>query len=563
MTLLTEGSPDLDSPASGGVSSQASGSTSGGSPRSNPVCLDVPVAIRSLPADKSNSSSGPAAPFSEEARTVIVFENGAVLRVSGNLPVGQEVVVSNAQGREVVCRLARTRNLPSVKGYVEIEFTEPVIDFWGIHQIPPQASAPAPARSLTQSSPPGPAGGSHELSAPPPVVPTMGVANLHGGSAPSFEDIAGVMPIASELAEPGQPKQTVPHTSTPKTKAKLGGRQLDDAKPAAQGGAPAPTISAPAPSARDGGQAGARTPGPRKQSDFPEKGILGTAQISLSSTASGSRGKTTALTVGAMLVLAGLAAGYFFFYRGGVAPSSIAVPVATPPSGVTLPGASSPNPPGENPPAAEEREPAASQPVANVDSISEDREAVQAPSASPAPRHRIDNAVERTPIRPAVRQQSIPNLKMKAPKAPRQNAERRAGETPPKIAELGSEPEDMSAMKVLLPAVARTSILPAPPPPASASAAPSGEAVRDPKLISSIRPAYPSVARQAGIEGDVVISAEIDATGKVREAKALSGPATLRQAAIDTIRQWKYAPALIDGKPAPAQVTVHVEFRLH
>ena len=37
----------------------------------------------------------------------------------------------------------------------------------------------------------------------------------------------------------------------------------------------------------------------------------------------------------------------------------------------------------------------------------------------------------------------------------------------------------------------------------------------------------------------------------------------LREAAIDAVTKWKYAQALIDGKPAAAQVTIGIEFRLN
>jgi protein TonB len=61
----------------------------------------------------------------------------------------------------------------------------------------------------------------------------------------------------------------------------------------------------------------------------------------------------------------------------------------------------------------------------------------------------------------------------------------------------------------------------------------------------------------------VVVSAEVDAKGNVTSVKAISGVVTLRQAATDAVRQWKYSPALIDGKPASSQVTVDVQFRLN
>jgi protein TonB len=82
-------------------------------------------------------------------------------------------------------------------------------------------------------------------------------------------------------------------------------------------------------------------------------------------------------------------------------------------------------------------------------------------------------------------------------------------------------------------------------------------------LISSVRPAYPEAAKASSIQGSVSVSASIDANGKVVDAKALSGPMLLRQAAVQSVKQWKYSPGLIDGKQAPSQVTVNVEFRLN
>src|SRR5580704_1742182 len=86
-------------------------------PRSNPACLEINVTLRGLPAE--DGSSGQA--IREEGRTVIVFDNGAVLRTSNNLPIGQNLLLSNASGREVACRTVSGQNLPSGKGYVEVE----------------------------------------------------------------------------------------------------------------------------------------------------------------------------------------------------------------------------------------------------------------------------------------------------------------------------------------------------------------------------------------------------------------------------------------------------------
>jgi protein TonB len=87
-------------------------------------------------------------------------------------------------------------------------------------------------------------------------------------------------------------------------------------------------------------------------------------------------------------------------------------------------------------------------------------------------------------------------------------------------------------------------------------------AITEPKLISTTQLTYPPAAKSAKIEGDVLVTANVDATGKVVGAKAISGPAMLRVGAEDTVRGWKYQPATIGGKPVPTQVTVKIQFHL-
>ena len=104
----------------------------------------------------------------------------------------------------------------------------------------------------------------------------------------------------------------------------------------------------------------------------------------------------------------------------------------------------------------------------------------------------------------------------------------------------------------------------APPPPGGfLGASSSGTIASEPKLISSTRPAYPQLAKQSKVEGDVVVAADIDATGKVIAARATAGPTYLRQAAVDSVRNWKYEPANLNGKPTSAQVTIKIQFRLN
>lgn len=65
------------------------------------------------------------------------------------------------------------------------------------------------------------------------------------------------------------------------------------------------------------------------------------------------------------------------------------------------------------------------------------------------------------------------------------------------------------------------------------------------------------------MSGDVVVDALIDETGKVTSVKVVSGPVLLQQAAMETVRQWKYQPAMLDGKPVATHLSVTVRFRLN
>jgi protein TonB len=91
---------------------------------------------------------------------------------------------------------------------------------------------------------------------------------------------------------------------------------------------------------------------------------------------------------------------------------------------------------------------------------------------------------------------------------------------------------------------------------------PVGGEVKSARMISSVPPAYPALARTQHVAGDVRIDALIDATGRVTTMKVVAVPTLLQQAAMDALRQWKYQPATLDGKAVPMHLTVTLQFRL-
>jgi TonB family protein len=90
-----------------------------------------------------------------------------------------------------------------------------------------------------------------------------------------------------------------------------------------------------------------------------------------------------------------------------------------------------------------------------------------------------------------------------------------------------------------------------------------GGQAQNARLISSVSPAYPALARSIGLQGEVTIDALIDSTGRVAAMRPLSGPAALQQAAMDALRQWKYEPARLDGQPVSTHLSVTMKFHLN
>jgi protein TonB len=105
--------------------------------------------------------------------------------------------------------------------------------------------------------------------------------------------------------------------------------------------------------------------------------------------------------------------------------------------------------------------------------------------------------------------------------------------------------------------------LPGVPAPPSPTVVRIGGAVREPRKLKQVNPEYPAVARLAHIEGIVVLECLIDSDGRVKDVQVLRAPPVLADAAVDAVRQWVYAPTLVNGVPSQALMTVTVRFELH
>jgi len=83
-----------------------------------------------------------------------------------------------------------------------------------------------------------------------------------------------------------------------------------------------------------------------------------------------------------------------------------------------------------------------------------------------------------------------------------------------------------------------------------------------PRKLNDVAPRYPELAQRAGVEGVVIIEAVIAVDGSVRDARVLRSVPLLDRAALDAVKQWRYAPTRLGGVAVPVIVTVTVQFHL-
>jgi len=86
--------------------------------------------------------------------------------------------------------------------------------------------------------------------------------------------------------------------------------------------------------------------------------------------------------------------------------------------------------------------------------------------------------------------------------------------------------------------------------------------IEPPKLLKEVAPVYPEIARQAQVEGTVILEIKADEQGHIVDVRVLHSIPLLDMSAIEAVKQWKYEPLVIDGKPRPVIFTVTVRFLL-
>jgi TonB family protein len=90
-----------------------------------------------------------------------------------------------------------------------------------------------------------------------------------------------------------------------------------------------------------------------------------------------------------------------------------------------------------------------------------------------------------------------------------------------------------------------------------------GGNVQAAKIINKVQPTYPGTARSEHLQGTVRLHAIIGKDGSVQQLKVISGYCSLAEASMDAVKQWRYFPTTLAGKPVEVDTTIDVIFALN
>jgi TonB family protein len=136
---------------------------------------------------------------------------------------------------------------------------------------------------------------------------------------------------------------------------------------------------------------------------------------------------------------------------------------------------------------------------------------------------------------------------------------------PPGLVPTGGGAGLSSGVQALVEAVSPGASPTAPPRPVEVTIAPPeparvGGKSQELRLISSPRPVYPAFAKEQHVSGAVALEATVDKQGAVTQVNALRGHPYLVRAAKDAVLKWRYQPAMLNGQPIEAKVTITINF---
>jgi len=473
-----------------------------------PVCIEVPVTVY---GDR----------LSEATRTVIVFSDGAVLRLGTPVNPGQLVFLTNEHTKEsIVCRVVASKTYPNIAGFIELAFTRPSPAFWGIHFPGDVAESQSASAATVRSQVPS------QLRPLPSAAPHSPLPSV----SPRASAPASINPVP--LAEGITAAE---HSPVPAAVSSPPARPSAPAIPALIPPDVAPWMLAQkhAPAATDPHQdAEIAAFISRLMFEQPETPELIQAAR---------RPSAVIPLIAAGLLLAVLTGGGWLLRRNrahqtvaNLSPQSATANAVTPMS--------------VWPPAIPTTPPPVSSLSPEASKVVEASSQLSAPAEQPAASLETPNA--------ANKRAAISRFRLSRPRAKRNLSSAKNREA------VGIDSVPALPPPVSLQGLGTLVGVSGSRPAAPEAARPTLNEVKTARLISSVPPVYPPLALSLRVEGDVTLDALIEESGRITTIKVLSGPTVLQQAAVVAVRQWKYEPATLNGSPTPIHLSVTVKFHL-
>jgi len=82
------------------------------------------------------------------------------------------------------------------------------------------------------------------------------------------------------------------------------------------------------------------------------------------------------------------------------------------------------------------------------------------------------------------------------------------------------------------------------------------------KILRQTRPVYPLLAKEAWVQGQVILDAIISKDGTIQRLQVVHGHPLLAPAALDAVKHWVYQPVLVKGQPVEVETQIIVDFNL-
>lgn len=559
--------------------------------RSDVVSLEVPMKVHGSRYASGEAAGSQTERFEEQSATMIVFPEGGVLRMMNPVGAGQMLVLTNMKSRQdAICRVVKVRNFPNAHHYVEVEFTRPQPGYWGVYfpsqgqagtqrhtaaQIPPRAAIEAPR---TPANPPA-------ALAAKPVEIKLDSKELKPAKAPApFTRAPAPKPVSTfvslgtkEEVQPPAAATSEPRLS--KVVRDIAAKSLTAEEPAESVEAPVQSKAAASaelglsPEDTSGAAANLNMAG-ENAGEFGE--FFGERSRFASATAGPAelyrRQNWMLIAAGVAILFTTVAAGAWFFHArtaqsGGAAgnPSTSAASPAEPKSAtpqavvsaepqVALGARAS----ERNAPVAEKHETEAGASLRAATPAGEHVPSTSVGAVENANRGSAEHTLPSAIGTSAAARSQAPGKVLSAAglKAHPLSSQRPSDSANQAPAIDMSEASQLGNVSIPGSSALRL------PSPGGDQPVRVGGAVTQPRLLASVMPVYPLAAKMAHVEGDVIINAQITKNGSVGRTTVVSGPAILRQAALEALRGWRYAPSELDGHPSDAEILVKIQFRL-